>query len=386
MSRSRVPRVVIGREIVPTLPLNPTEGFVLSRIDGVLSEDDIGPATGLSDAVVKPAIERLRNLGAIRFDGESDPSEDSLRRIADAAAERMRPASKAEASGEPVDLEESHRLRILETYSRLSIVTHYELLGVDPSAEKKAIKKAYFELASIFHPDRFFRKRLGTYQEKMEAIFVKMTEAHDVLTSKQRADYDAQFPGAKNALAAQAPAQHRTQPLPANSPSHMHMAAVREPENPRASPPPAAGSRSPVPPPKTPHPSDPARRTVPQDARITAEGKPRTADGPRISVAPPAPSDKREAFARRMLGARSVPSSNPPPSSTPAAAAEGLRLRYGMMRSKADQVRAHQLAEAALAALARGDLISARRDLAAAMGLAPDDAVVKATAEKIGKR
>ena len=55
---------------------------------------------------------------------------------------------------------------------------------MDPSADKKAIKDAYYVLAAEYHPDRYFRKRLGTFKSKMEAVFNRLTVAHDTLTRK----------------------------------------------------------------------------------------------------------------------------------------------------------------------------------------------------------
>ncbi len=384
MSGSRVPRVVVGREIVPTLPLNPTEGFVLSRIDGVLSEEDIGPATGLSDAVVLPAIAKLRTLNVIRFDGEPDPSEGALRKVADDAASRMRPQIKVGNAPEEVDLDESHRARIVDVYSRLSIVTHYELLGVDPGADKKEIKKAYFELASIFHPDRFFRKKLGTYKEKMESIFGKMTEAHDVLTSKQRADYDARI-GEKAFSAKPPPA--RTAPVPAKSPSEIQMHAVR-PED--------AVTRVPQPSPTRTEPAQSKRTNsgfaAPTPATSAATQVPSTTKQPatRQSVTMSATAaDKREAFARRILGGRpSVPPGgmSAPNASNESPKSDPLRNRYDAMKTQADRLRARQYAQTAEDAFKRGDLSVARRDATAAKALAPEDPLVKAIVEKVGVR
>src|SRR6185295_11523078 len=68
---------------------------------------------------------------------------------------------------------------------------YYELLGIPDQADKKQIKSAYYLMAPEFHPDKFFRKKLGSYKHKIEGIFNRITLAHDVLTSKQRrAEYD----------------------------------------------------------------------------------------------------------------------------------------------------------------------------------------------------
>jgi curved DNA-binding protein CbpA len=79
-------------------------------------------------------------------------------------------------------------------YGRLERLTHYELLGVSRNADKKEIKRAYFQLASVVHTDRYFGKKLGSYKPKMEAIFARMSAAFATLTDKeQRSAYDAKL-------------------------------------------------------------------------------------------------------------------------------------------------------------------------------------------------
>lgn len=93
---------------------------------------------------------------------------------------------------EELDLTAEQRRRIDDVFSRLETMSHYDLLGVARTADKKTIKRAYFERTNEFHPDRFFRQRLGGYKSKMEAIFGRTSEAHDVLCSpERRVPYDA---------------------------------------------------------------------------------------------------------------------------------------------------------------------------------------------------
>ena len=57
---------------------------------------------------------------------------------------------------------------------------YYALLGVAKDAEEKKIKKAYYKLSMKNHPDK----------GGDAALFSELTEAYDVLCSKERADYD----------------------------------------------------------------------------------------------------------------------------------------------------------------------------------------------------
>ena len=58
----------------------------------------------------------------------------------------------------------------------------WTLLGVEPGADRRTIKRAYFKLSKEFHPDRYFRKEIGDYAERLERIFKKVLEAHEMLS------------------------------------------------------------------------------------------------------------------------------------------------------------------------------------------------------------
>ena len=57
---------------------------------------------------------------------------------------------------------------------------YYAVLGVGNGSDEKAIKKAYYKLSFVHHPDK----------GGDPAVFAEMTEAYDVLCSEQRKDYD----------------------------------------------------------------------------------------------------------------------------------------------------------------------------------------------------
>ena len=101
-----------------------------------------------------------------------------------------RPAVRADAQA-PVDLTPEQQQRIDEVHRLIRSLDLYAFLGVPRDADKRAIKRAYHEGTNEFHPDRFFRKRLGAFEPKMVAIFTRLTEAHDILCSRVRRDeYD----------------------------------------------------------------------------------------------------------------------------------------------------------------------------------------------------
>jgi curved DNA-binding protein CbpA len=92
---------------------------------------------------------------------------------------------------EEVDIEPELRKWIVELHQQLERLTHYDLLGIRRSADAKDVKRAYFRLAGLVHPDRFFKKRIGPYKPMIDAIFSRISEAHETLrVAETRAKYD----------------------------------------------------------------------------------------------------------------------------------------------------------------------------------------------------
>src|SRR5262249_44277149 len=59
------------------------------------------------------------------------------------------------------------------------------------TADEKEIKRVYFALAKEHHPDRWFRKDVGSLRGKIDAVFSAMTTAYETLTHPtRRPEYD----------------------------------------------------------------------------------------------------------------------------------------------------------------------------------------------------
>ena len=154
----RLPHLVEGIDL-RALPIGPAEAFVLSCVDGATSVLEIAEAAGLEPGVVAATLSALTRLGAVRFD---DPGPESARPARPAARvshslrigpiiesnRELEPHHPAAALYDPreldeaVDLERDRKLLILEAFYHLDSATHYQLLKVDPSADKRAIKNA----------------------------------------------------------------------------------------------------------------------------------------------------------------------------------------------------------------------------------------------------
>lgn len=164
-----------------------TMRMVLARLDGTLEISDIAALTGLSEQAVEETLEPLMSAGIVAVGDTNSPQPPPVAPGARPSGELSMPPPDALPK---ISEEETHRIQ--DFYSRLNKMDHYRLLGVAATSDTKDIKRAYFALAKLYHPDRFFRKDVGALKPKIDAIFAAMTNALDALTEPaRRASYDA---------------------------------------------------------------------------------------------------------------------------------------------------------------------------------------------------
>ena len=99
------------------------------------------------------------------------------------------PFSGEAAAG--LDLRPDQITAIEAAWAGIADKTFYEILLLPRNAELRAVKRAYYRLSKEYHPDKFYRKNIGAYKEKLEVIFNKVTEAYRTLSNDEaRKDYD----------------------------------------------------------------------------------------------------------------------------------------------------------------------------------------------------
>jgi curved DNA-binding protein CbpA len=71
--------------------------------------------------------------------------------------------------------------------------THYDILGITSVAKLNLIRASYFNLAKLFHPDRYHRAQPEVLR-RVEDAFSKLAQAHEALRNpKTRTAYDNQL-------------------------------------------------------------------------------------------------------------------------------------------------------------------------------------------------
>lgn len=84
-----------------------------------------------------------------------------------------------------IDLEPAVQRQILDKERALDR-DHFAVLGLPPGATPEEVREAYHALSRTFHPDRYFRKNLGAFAEKLDRIFKRISEANAVLTDPEK--------------------------------------------------------------------------------------------------------------------------------------------------------------------------------------------------------
>jgi tetratricopeptide (TPR) repeat protein len=208
------------------LTLSPADGFVLSRVDGVTSAREVVQMIPLPAEQTQKSLLGLLSTGVVEYAG--------VRRPRDAKAPaRPAPEPPPAAPAEPAapappppppvappppptapppkaahvpppsptagtaatdDKAAERRREILEAWEGLKTRNHFEILGLSRSVGEAEVKEAYFRLAKRFHPDVHHGASLGDLRDELEAVFIKLGEAYEVLRDpRKRGDYEARL-------------------------------------------------------------------------------------------------------------------------------------------------------------------------------------------------
>jgi curved DNA-binding protein CbpA len=172
----RVPRLVAGSD-AESLVSSPAEGFLLSRIDGVTPWRMLREIAGLDPADVDVCLERWISDGAVTCEVERKPAHRRAKRLAPGQIDE-------DLIDESIDLDVDIQRRILEFESGLGRPDR-EILGIPADSNVKVIKRAYFKLSKEFHPDRYFRREIGEYSERLHRIFKRILDVYELLSDPE---------------------------------------------------------------------------------------------------------------------------------------------------------------------------------------------------------
>lgn len=187
--------------------LTPEEAFVLSRANhGPLRAVDLVQVAAMSESTALQLIYTLWLGGLIvRKDWNPAFSTEAIAAMKNARLElrteaklpaQAMPSTPATAEKVPTQVAKpetpADAAITLDEYLRRveNSETHYDILGVDTKAETDELKKAYFALARMFHPDRYHAGG-GETLRRVQNAFTMLAQAHETLKSTEsREVYD----------------------------------------------------------------------------------------------------------------------------------------------------------------------------------------------------
>ena len=214
---SRIDGMVSVREVLELVPLDPQEaerallGLVLTgRVECRAAGPRLVEPEPLAE--VPTPTEPIRPLAAVAPEAADTEPHDALDIIAEAddddalvvdavpddeppsapaeAPKAPLPAPTAKAPLDPATIE--RRREILEFFQALPLKNHFEVLGVEPGCNDADVRRAYVSLVKRFHPDAQRDARVADMSDILEAIFIRVGEAWEVLgEARSRASYES---------------------------------------------------------------------------------------------------------------------------------------------------------------------------------------------------
>ena len=175
--------------------LLPNEAFLLSRLDAPMSLNDLTALSGQGESGTLQIIYSLALVGLIQRESwkpafrEVQTETEVQSKISSAPPE---PPVEAPAVAAPDPVES-----FIDRLARAE--THYQVLDVDANGSMSDLKKAYYDIARKYHPDRY-RSGDPSLLSKVESAFARVTQAYDTLRDAgQRATYDSKLDAQRRA-------------------------------------------------------------------------------------------------------------------------------------------------------------------------------------------
>ena len=166
--------------------LTPHEGFVLSRVDGQSSINDVLAVTPLPEEETLRCLYALISAGFLEFGAKGrDLTPSTARRVFEMplllSSQESAPSRPPDAESAASAEDQKTRRDILAKHASLSGCTFYDCLEVRPNTKDAEIRRAYLTLVKKYHPDRHRSAHLRDLQLLLQEILAKATEAYEAL-------------------------------------------------------------------------------------------------------------------------------------------------------------------------------------------------------------
>ena len=159
--------------------LDQDQQAVLSLIDSSKNIQEICVLSGIGDFNTLKAVYTLLALRLVEK-GEIKTREEKIESAVVRETVTAEKNNDAQAAAPVISVTKE---MIQNAFDSLGRQSHYEVLEVGHGATPLEIEKAYFHLANLYHPDRHFEPEMNDMKEKLEALFSRIHDAYETLSS-----------------------------------------------------------------------------------------------------------------------------------------------------------------------------------------------------------
>ena len=174
--------------------LTPTDAYILSRVDGKVTAGEVIQLVPQETDETERSLLGLLLTGVVEFvQVVARPAPPAPSVVAPKAAEApSAPVPPPHVDAAALAKAEPRRREVQEAYEGLAWKNHFEVLGVLEGASEADIKQGYFRQAKRFHPDQYREAALADIADRVEAVFMRIAGAHEVLRdAESRQSYEA---------------------------------------------------------------------------------------------------------------------------------------------------------------------------------------------------
>lgn len=169
------------KPLLQGITLEKDQKDILDLIDGSRSIEELCALSGIGDFNALKAIHalialRVAEAGAVKT-----------------AAEAKQSAARAAAAAPEEEIVVTKDM-LHKAYDQLESQNFYEILNISRSATQPDIRRAYFRMAKMYHPDRHSDTELKDMKDLLEDLFRSINEAYTALNNQERRDrYDIEL-------------------------------------------------------------------------------------------------------------------------------------------------------------------------------------------------
>jgi len=176
------------QHILDDYKLSPTEGFLLSRLDGTQTISSLIQMSGLPEEQAISTLYPMLVSGVVQMGDKHEKS--SPPRAEPSGARGAQPPGQIEEEALS-DRQQQDRQNVTRIAEEVARIDHYRALGLRTGAPGEEIEQAWSKMKRRYDPARSSEPHLRDLETELQAIVDRAQEAHEILSSpRDRRRYD----------------------------------------------------------------------------------------------------------------------------------------------------------------------------------------------------